>query len=98
MYNEENNVNTYACIAATRISIKLMKSTMTVDPTPTYIFPKMNVRQIKLSNTMWPAVIATNKRIVKENGFVKSPIISTNKMTGLNHPGTPGVQKICDQY
>ena len=47
---------------------------------------------------MWPAVIATKRRIVSENGFVKIPINSTGKMTQRKYNGTPGVQKICDQY
>ena len=42
---------------------------------------KINAKQSKLSNTMCPAVIATKRRTVSENGFVKIPINSTGKMT-----------------
>ena len=71
-----------------------MNITIRDEPMPTYTLPKTNTRQIKLNNTMWPAVMATNKRTANEMGLVKIPNISTGKMINLKGSGTPGVQKI----
>ena len=57
----------------------------------------MNVNPIKLNITIWPAVIAANNLIVKDIGFVKTPIISIGKIKNLIAKGIPGVQKICFQ-
>ena len=98
MYNEENKVKTYACIPATNNSIRFIKSTMALDTNPTVTLWKIKARLIKLNNTMWPAVTATKRRTVSEKGFVKIPMISTGRITSRNGSGTPGVQKMCDQY
>jgi hypothetical protein len=37
--------------------------------------------------------MATNKRIINENGLVKMPTISTGRITIRSQSGTPGVQK-----
>ena len=47
---------------------------------------------------MCPAVIETKSLTIKDTGLVRTPINSTGNIMGLNHNGTPGVQKICAQY
>lgn len=70
---------------------------MTVLPKPTIQEWNMKVRLTKLNTTMCPAVIETKSLTIKETGLVRTPISSTGNMIGLNHQGTPGVQKMCDQ-
>ena len=55
-----------------------------------------NVKMIPVNDSMiiCPAVMFANKRIIKANGFVKTPIISTGTIIGSNQTGTPGVAKI----
>lgn len=66
-----------------------MKRTNKEAPKPTNQLLKMKVRLMRLNSTICPAVIATNNRIAKENGFVNRPMNSTNIIMGLIAIGTP---------
>ena len=45
--------------------------------------PKMKIKEIKQMIMIWPAIILANKRIIKANGFVNTPNISTIIRIGL---------------
>ena len=67
-----------------------MQSINTTNPTDTgdtQSVLKINISDIKLRITMWPAVILANKRIIKAIGFENIDTISTGIMIGNNHHG-----------
>ena len=57
----------------------------------------MKIKQIKLNTRMWPAVMFANKRIIKEIGFVKTPINSIGAKNNFMLQCIPGIQKMCSQ-
>ena len=61
-------------------------------PNPIIQLLKIKAKPIRLSNTICPAEMATNNRIINEMGLVNTPINSTGKMIIRNIKGTPGVQ------
>ena len=48
------------------------------------MLPKINANEIRLNNTIWPAVIATKRRIIKENGFVKIPMVGFTESLNIS--------------
>ena len=57
----------------------------------------MNIKQIKLNTKMWPAVMFANNRIIKETGFVNTPINSIGAKNNFILQCIPGIQKMCCQ-
>src|SRR6478735_5346725 len=91
MYNAERMVKINACMKATNISITLINTTKGTETVATAIDLKMKIKQTKLNTKMWPAVMFANKRIIKANGLVNKPMISTGIINGYNQSGTCGV-------
>ena len=58
-----------------------------MDTGDTHKVPKININDIKLNITMWPAVMLANKRIIKAMGFENMDTISTGIMMMNNHHG-----------
>src|SRR6185437_3619383 len=56
----------------------------------------INISEIRLMITMWPASILANKRIINAIGFENMPTISTGIIIGNNHHGLG--EKICFHY
>ena len=68
-------------------------------PQPMYWF---NAAIIKMSEIrqmikMWPATMLANNLIIKANGLVNMPSISTGTKITLTQPGTPGGLMMCIQ-
>ena len=47
---------------------------------------------------MWPARIFAYNLIINEKGLINTPKSSIGAKRGVNHTGTPGIQKMCFQY
>ena len=67
-------------------------------PSETFIAPNIKIKIMKLKMIMWPEIMFANKRTINAKGFVKILMISTGRITNRIGRGTPGVQKMCDQY
>ena len=98
MNKADNNVNTYACKAATNISNTDINNTKAPEIGETATVSNIKINENKLKIIMCPAVIFAKRRIIKAKGFVSIPISSTGTIIGASHTGTPGVLKICPQY
>src|SRR5664279_3417011 len=94
----ESNVKIYACRNATRTSRQSINITNNTDTGASTSEPNINIRDIRLRLTKWPATIFANNLIISANGFVNKPIISTGIIIGNSQNGTPGVAKTCLQY
>ena len=57
----------------------------------------INIKAIKLINTICPAKIFAYKRIIKEKGLIITPNNSIGAKTNFISVGTPGIQKMCNQ-
>ena len=99
-------VNTYAWMNATNNSNKFINTPNKTDTTVIEpfiagpILTVMNIKLVKARITECPAIIFANKRIIKANGFVKTPNNSTTGINGtgtFNQLGTSG-QNISFQY
>ena len=97
IYKADNMVNIYACMATTNTSIVVIKKENATEIGAIQILSKINIKEIKLSTIICPAVMFANKRIIKEIGFIKIPINSIGAKNIFIGTGTPGIQKICFQ-
>ena len=58
---------------------------------------KVKTYKGKISTRIWPAVMFANNRIIKEIGFVNTPINSIGAKNNFMDQCIPGIQKICSQ-
>lgn len=96
-YKAESIVKIYACKAVTKISIKNIKTTATIEAGATKYDLNINIREIKLIIIICPAVMLAKSRIINEKGLVNIPINSIGAKKSFIGTGTPGAQKICFQ-
>ena len=68
-------------------------------PQPTYWFNDaiMKIREMRQMIRICPATIFANNLIIKANGLVNMPKISTGTKMIFTQPGTPGGLMICIQ-
>ena len=62
------------------------------------LFEATKIKDIKLNIIICPAVIFAKSRIIKANGFVKTPKISMGIIIGNKAKGVPGGLTRCFQY
>ena len=87
----------YACNKATKISIiDIINDNIKDKLLPNQLL-KINIKPIKLINTMCPANMLAYKRIIKANGLMTNPINSIGAKIIFMGVGTPGIQKMCPQ-
>lgn len=86
-----------AWINATINSIPPIKIAKGIEAADTQTLLNTNIKQIKESTKMCPAVMLANKRIINAIGLVKIPINSNGIKNIFIGTGTPGIQKICFQ-
>ena len=96
-YSADKTVKIYACKRATNISIIDIENANINDNVDPIQLLKININAIKLINTIWPADMLAYKRIIKENGLIKTPSNSIVANTIFMGNGTPGIQKMCYQ-
>lgn len=86
-----------ACNNATSNSNTPIKRDIGTDSPAHAALPNVKIIPVRDNTIICPAVMFANKRTVKANGFVKTPIISIGIIMNKSNLGTPGILKMWPQ-